>query len=58
MADKFPILLWFRRDLRLSDHRALTAAMETGHPIIPLYIYSEDEKRQQEVPPNGGCIIP
>ena len=45
MADKFPILLWFRRDLRLSNHRALTAAMETGHPIIPLYIYSEDEKR-------------
>ncbi|SFR05104.1 cryptochrome/photolyase family protein [Poseidonocella sedimentorum] len=34
-----PVLLWFRRDLRLSDHRALCAACETGHPIIPVFIH-------------------
>ncbi|WP_322866135.1 cryptochrome/photolyase family protein [Aquicoccus sp. G2-2] len=30
-------ILWFRRDLRLSDHRALRAACETG-PVYPLFI--------------------
>ncbi|NIZ08679.1 deoxyribodipyrimidine photo-lyase [Pseudooceanicola sp. HF7] len=31
-------ILWFRRDLRLSDHAALDAALKRGGPIIPLYI--------------------
>lgn len=33
-----PILMWFRRDLRLADHPALTAACATGRPVIPVYI--------------------
>lgn len=33
-----PVILWFRRDLRLADNPALNAAMETGRPILPLYI--------------------
>ena len=33
-----PLLLWFRRDLRLSDHPMLTAAVETGRPLIPVFI--------------------
>ncbi len=37
MSDQ-PLLLWFRRDLRLSDHPMLTAAVETGRPVIPLFI--------------------
>ncbi|QFU09173.1 Deoxyribodipyrimidine photo-lyase [Rhodobacteraceae bacterium THAF1] len=36
-----PIILWFRRDLRLSDHIALSAAVETGRPIIPVFIHDE-----------------
>jgi deoxyribodipyrimidine photo-lyase len=36
-----PIILWFRRDLRLSDHPALTAAVETGRPIIPVFILDD-----------------
>jgi deoxyribodipyrimidine photo-lyase len=36
-----PILLWFRRDLRLSDHAALSAAAETGRPVIPVFILDE-----------------
>lgn len=38
---KSPILLWFRRDLRLADHAALTAACATGHPVIPLFIHDD-----------------
>ncbi|MBT9383660.1 DNA photolyase family protein [Pseudooceanicola sp. CBS1P-1] len=33
-----PTLLWLRRDLRLSDHAALEAAVARGGPVIPVYI--------------------
>ena len=33
-----PVIVWFRRDFRLSDHEALNAAYETGRPIIPVFI--------------------
>lgn len=33
-----PIILWYRRDFRLSDHAALTAACATGRPVIPVVI--------------------
>ncbi|MFY2826325.1 cryptochrome/photolyase family protein [Ruegeria sp. MALMAid1280] len=36
-----PIILWFRRDLRLSDHPALSAAARTGRPIIPVFILDD-----------------
>ena len=36
-----PILVWFRRDLRLSDHAALTAACATGEPVIPVFIHDD-----------------
>lgn len=38
MTRPSPVLLWFRRDLRLADHPALTAALETGQPVIPVFI--------------------
>ena len=38
MSDTSPILLWFRRDLRLSDHPALHAAVQTGRPVIPVFL--------------------
>lgn len=34
-----PIIHWFRRDLRLSDHLALAAAAAAGGPILPIFIY-------------------
>ena len=37
-----PIILWFRRDLRLADHPALSAAAATGAPVIPLYILDDE----------------
>jgi len=33
-----PIIMWFRRDLRLSDHPALCAACAAGRPVIPVVI--------------------
>ncbi|NIV18915.1 MAG: deoxyribodipyrimidine photo-lyase [Woeseiaceae bacterium] len=33
-----PVLLWFRRNLRLADNDALIAAAESGRPIVPVYI--------------------
>jgi deoxyribodipyrimidine photo-lyase len=37
-----PIIVWFRLDLRLADHLALTAAAETGAPVLPLYILDDE----------------
>jgi deoxyribodipyrimidine photo-lyase len=34
-------LVWFRHDLRLSDNPALTAAIASGQPIIPLFILDD-----------------
>ena len=36
-----PILVWFRQDLRLADNRALTAALATGRPVLPVYILDD-----------------
>ncbi|WP_051598086.1 cryptochrome/photolyase family protein [Actibacterium atlanticum] len=39
------VIVWLRRDLRLADHAALTAACKSGGPVIPVYIldsYVED----------------
>jgi deoxyribodipyrimidine photo-lyase len=33
-----PVIFWFRRDLRLTDNTALNAAVESGSPVIPLFI--------------------
>lgn len=39
-----PVLLWFRRNLRLSDNAALIAAAESGRPVIPVYIADEQDQ--------------
>ncbi|MEI6534607.1 MAG: deoxyribodipyrimidine photo-lyase [Verrucomicrobiaceae bacterium] len=39
-----PTVLWFRHDLRLSDHEALSAAVARGGPVIPVFIWSPDEE--------------
>ena len=36
-----PCIVWFRDDLRLSDHPALHAAASTGRPVICLYVFDE-----------------
>ena len=34
--------MWFRRDLRLADNPALSWAIRTGRPILPVFILDED----------------
>jgi deoxyribodipyrimidine photo-lyase len=36
-----PVLLWFRQDLRLQDNPALHAALVSGGPVIPVYIFDD-----------------
>ncbi|MFN4173079.1 MAG: deoxyribodipyrimidine photo-lyase, partial [Pseudorhodobacter sp.] len=33
-----PLILWFRRDLRLDDHPMLSAAVASGRPLLPVFI--------------------
>ena len=39
-----PALVWFRRDLRLADNPALDAAIQTGSPILPVFIWAPEEE--------------
>ena len=36
-------VVWFRRDLRVHDHAALAAAIASGGPVLPLYIFDPDD---------------
>lgn len=38
MTDKAPLILWFRRDLRLDDLPMVQAALATGRPLLPVFI--------------------
>lgn len=38
MSNTSPVLIWLRRDLRLSDHPAITAAVASRRPVIPVFI--------------------
>ena len=49
-----PIIVWFRNDLRLSDHPALHAAAQSGQPVICLYVLDEDSAPLR--PPRGRPI--
>ena len=50
MSDTSPIIVWFRRDLRLSDHPALHAAAQTGRAVIPVFIHDGIVKRLAAAP--------
>ncbi|MGV7213016.1 cryptochrome/photolyase family protein [Bradyrhizobium sp. UFLA05-112] len=41
MPSPSPIIVWFRDDLRLSDHPALQAAACTGAPVACLYVLDD-----------------
>ena len=46
------MIVWFRDDLRLSDHSALSAAAKTGAPVIGLFVLDETSRG---VRPLGGA---
>ena len=37
-----PAIVWFRQDLRVADHAALTAACAGGRPVVPVYILDDE----------------
>ncbi len=37
-------IVWFRRDLRLTDHPALAAALESAERVVALYIHAPEEE--------------
>ncbi|MEP3226388.1 MAG: deoxyribodipyrimidine photo-lyase [Parasphingorhabdus sp.] len=46
-----PTIIWFRRDLRLADQAAVTAAATKG-PIIPVYILDDETPKHRKM---GGA---
>ena len=36
-------IIWFRRDLRVNDHPALIAAIESAETVIPLFILDKQQ---------------
>ncbi len=42
-------VVWFKRDLRVEDHAALTAACAGDRAVLPLYIFEPDLWRQPEM---------
>lgn len=47
-----PSLVWFRKDLRLSDNPALTAALRRGGPVVCLFV--RDEATEGALPVGGA----
>jgi deoxyribodipyrimidine photo-lyase len=37
-----PVIVWFRQDLRLGDNPALCEAVQSGTPILPIYILDDE----------------
>lgn len=35
-------VFWFRRDLRLEDNAGLCHALQSGHPVLPLFIFDRE----------------
>jgi deoxyribodipyrimidine photo-lyase len=51
MTSPRPTIVWFRDDLRLSDHGALHEAAKAGGPVVGLYVF-DDERAAR---PLGGA---
>lgn len=52
MRQHAPVILWFRKDLRLIDNPAMASALETGRAVIPLFIWSYEDEGEW---PLGGA---
>lgn len=47
-----PVILWFRRDLRLADQAAIVAAVQSGAPVIPVYVLDDETPKHRNM---GGA---
>ena len=50
-----PCIVWFRDDLRLSDHPALHAASMSGAPVICVYVLDQPNHAPNARPPGGAA---
>ena len=41
-------IIWFRRDLRLTDNAALYHALKSGKPVVPIFIFDTSILKQLE----------
>jgi deoxyribodipyrimidine photo-lyase len=46
------VIHWFRRDLRLGDNTALNAALESGQPVVALFIFDPKVYKSERSSPN------
>jgi deoxyribodipyrimidine photo-lyase len=49
------VVVWFRRDLRVADHPALTEAVRSARSVIPLFVL--DERLMAEAAPARGWYL-
>ena len=47
-------VFWFRRDLRIEDNTALTKALSSGYPVLPVFIF--DTQIIDELPADDARI--
>jgi deoxyribodipyrimidine photo-lyase len=46
MSHTRPVIVWFRQDLRVADNPALCKAVESGMPMLPVYILDDENAGQ------------
>jgi deoxyribodipyrimidine photo-lyase len=44
-----PVIIWFRRDLRLADQAAVRAAADSGAPIIAVYVLDDESPKHRKM---------
>ena len=54
-SQKQPIIVWFRDDLRLSDHAALHHAAQSGKPLVCVYVWEGESAARGGARPLGGA---
>lgn len=42
MKNEKVVIFWFRRDLRLEDNMGLHQALQSGFPVLPVFIFDEE----------------
>lgn len=48
MSANAPLLLWFRQDLRIRDNAAFAAILESGRPVLPVFVWDPDAEKGWE----------
>ncbi|MEO0421262.1 MAG: deoxyribodipyrimidine photo-lyase [Pseudomonadota bacterium] len=54
--DAIPQVVWFKRDLRIHDHRPLADSVRAGGPVLPLYVREPAQWRQPDRSPRHIAV--